>query len=47
MKFRLPSETYDNEPPPILGSWRRIYIVVLAWLVLLICLFYGFTLYFK
>jgi hypothetical protein len=46
VKFRLPPEAYDSEPPPILGSWRNVYIVVLAWLALLIALFYLFTRYF-
>jgi hypothetical protein len=46
VKFRLPPETYDNETPPILGTWRNVYIFVLAWLALLIVLFYLFTQYF-
>lgn len=32
-----------DEPPPILGSWRRIYILVLIYLALLIFVFYVFT----
>ena len=32
MKFRLPPETYDAEPPPFLGSWRNVYLFVLFWL---------------
>ena len=32
MKFRLPAETYDSEPPPILGTWRKVYILVIGWL---------------
>jgi hypothetical protein len=46
MKFRLPPETYDSEPPPIMARWRNVYIFVLAWLGLLIGLFYAFTRYF-
>ena len=46
MKFRLPPETYDAEPPPFLGSWRTVYIFVIGWLVFLIALFYAFTRYF-
>jgi hypothetical protein len=42
----LPAETYDSEPPPVLGSWRTVYIFVLAWLALLIGIFYAFTRYF-
>lgn len=30
-------------PPPFLGSWRRIYAAVIAWLAALILLFYLFT----
>ena len=46
VKFRLPPETYDSEPPPFLRTWRNVYIFVLAWLALLIGLFYAFTRYF-
>jgi len=33
----------DDDPPPILGSWPRIYTAVLAFLALLIAAFYAFT----
>jgi hypothetical protein len=33
----------EDEPPPLLGSWRRIYILVLCYLALLIGGFYIFT----
>ena len=33
----------EDEPPPILGTWRRIYIIVLCYLTLLIAGFYVFT----
>ena len=46
MKFRLPPEAYDSEPPPILSTWGNVYIVVLLWLAVLILLFYAFTRYF-
>jgi hypothetical protein len=46
MKFRLPPEAYDSEPPPILGTWLNVYIVVVGWLWLLIILFFLFTRYF-
>ena len=36
-----PQEERD-EPPPFLGSWNRIYTIVLLYLVLLIVLFYIF-----
>jgi hypothetical protein len=32
-----------EEPPPILGTWPRIYAVVIGWIVILISLFYWFT----
>jgi len=33
----------EDEPPPLLGSWRRIYTIVLLYLALLIGGFYIFT----
>ncbi|MGP0071575.1 MAG: hypothetical protein ACLPWF_06535 [Bryobacteraceae bacterium] len=33
----------EDEPPPLLGSWRRIYVLVLCYLALLILAFYVFT----
>jgi hypothetical protein len=33
----------SEEPPPILGSWPRLYAAVLGWLALLIVLFCLFT----
>ncbi|HET8550347.1 MAG TPA: hypothetical protein VFL57_20190 [Bryobacteraceae bacterium] len=35
--------TPDEEPPPILKTWRRLYAAVLLWLATLIVLFYLFT----
>jgi hypothetical protein len=32
-----------DEPPPFLGTWRRVYAGVLIYLVLLIAGFYLFT----
>ncbi len=32
-----------NQPPPFLGTWRRIYVAVIVWLAALILLFYLFT----
>lgn len=32
-----------DDPPPFLGSWRRVYIGVLLYLASLIVLFYIFT----
>ena len=33
----------EDEPPPFLGSWRRVYIVVLIYLACVIIAFYTFT----
>jgi hypothetical protein len=33
----------QEEPPPFLGSWNRVYVAVLGWLALLILLFFWFT----
>jgi hypothetical protein len=32
-----------DEPPPFLGTWRRVYATVLIYLACLIVLFYVFT----
>ncbi len=33
----------EDEPPPFLGRWPRVYVFVLIWLATLICAFYAFT----
>ncbi len=40
---RIENKEIDQEKPPILSSWKRLYTVVLLNLVLLIVLFYIFT----
>jgi hypothetical protein len=32
-----------DEPPPFLGSWRRVYLAIVLYLAGLISLFYAFT----
>ncbi len=32
-----------DEPPPFLGTWRRVYVAVLLYLGLIIAVCYGFT----
>jgi len=32
-----------DEPPPFLGTWRRVYVGVLIYLVVIISAFYLFT----
>ncbi len=36
-----------DDPPPFLGSWRRVYVAVLIYLCLLIAGFYLFTLAYR
>jgi hypothetical protein len=36
-----------EEPPPVFGTWRRLYIAVLVYLSTLIALFYAFTIAFN
>jgi hypothetical protein len=33
----------EEEPPPLGGSWRALYAVVLLWLAAQVVLFYLFT----
>jgi hypothetical protein len=37
------SDPQHEEQPPILGTWRALYIAVIAWLVVLILAFYWFA----
>jgi hypothetical protein len=41
----MPSDTREmrDEPPPFLGTWRRVYTAVVVYLALLIALCYAFT----
>ena len=32
-----------DEPPPILGTWSRVYAAVLIYLAIVVTLFYVFT----
>jgi hypothetical protein len=36
-----------DEPPPILGTWRRVYTFVIVYLACLIGAFYVFTVHFS
>jgi hypothetical protein len=38
-----PQRTVADEPPPLLGTWKRIYILVVIYLACVIGLFYWFT----
>ncbi len=35
--------SHEDEPPPFLGTWKRVYSAVLVYLVVLIVLFLWFT----
>jgi hypothetical protein len=35
-----------DEPPPVLGTWPRVYAFVLCWLAAVIGIFYAFTVHF-
>lgn len=47
--FRLPQppepphKVVIDEPPPFLGTWRRVYLFVLAYLAFVIAAFYVFS----
>ncbi len=43
MNLSDPKSEQPEDAPPLLGSWRRIYSVVIAWLVFLIAIFYLFA----
>jgi hypothetical protein len=36
-------EEMRDEGPPVLGTWKRVYVAVLAYLAALIFVFYIFT----
>jgi hypothetical protein len=43
---RIDEPQIQDEPPPILRTWPRVYAFVLVFLAALILLFYAFTVYF-
>jgi hypothetical protein len=42
----LPGEHHEDDPPPVLSTWPRVYIFVLVYLACLIGAFYAFTVHF-
>ena len=42
-----PIQEHIEEPSPILGSWRNVYLLVIVTLIVVILLLYLFTLYFQ
>ncbi len=43
MNEPTPERTVIDDPPPFLGTWKRVYFAVLLYLGGLIALFYLFT----
>ncbi len=43
MNLPDPTPEQPEDSPPVLGTWRRMYSVVIAWLVFLIAIFYLFA----
>ena len=39
----VPPEATHEVPPPVLGSWNRMYALVIGVLILCIALFYAFA----
>jgi hypothetical protein len=39
----LHTSDVPDEPPPFLGTWKRVYVAVLIYLAAIITLFYFFT----
>jgi hypothetical protein len=39
----IPEKDDPLPPPPLLGSWRNVYVLVVAVLAVLIALFYALT----
>ncbi|MBS1829936.1 MAG: hypothetical protein JST93_31850 [Acidobacteria bacterium] len=38
----MPQHSHNDEPPPFLGSWPRVYVLVVMYLMALIVGFYVF-----
>lgn len=41
-----PDQQIPDEPPPVLGTWPRVYAFVLVYLAVVILAFYLFTVHF-
>jgi hypothetical protein len=44
--LKVPEEEIKDEPPPVLGTWPRVYALILCELALVILAFYLFTVHF-
>ena len=38
-----PTRVMEDGPPPILRTWRRLYLALVCWLAFLILMFYLFA----
>jgi len=47
MNQELPVRPVADEPPPLLGRWKRVYAAVLAYLLVLIIGLFAVTEYFR
>jgi len=45
--FTRKPKIMEDEPPPVLGTWARVYVFVLCGLVAVIGVFYWFTAAFR
>jgi len=36
----------EKDLPPFVKTWKQFYMMLIIWLLMLIALFYGFTIYF-
>ena len=43
----MPDSREEEQPPPVFGSWGRLYAAVVGYLFVLIALFYAFTVTFN
>jgi hypothetical protein len=45
--IKIPNESLTDDTPPFFKSWNKIYLFVLSVLIILIFLFYWFSISFK
>lgn len=43
----MKAQERNKELPPFVKSWKQFYLLLMGWLLLLMIVFYIFTLYFK
>jgi hypothetical protein len=42
----MANNQHEKELPPFVKTWKQFYLMLVAWLLILIAVFYGFTTYF-